>query len=44
MHAQAVEWLDDYNPDDIETLPIQYALARIAARRNAAKARLGKKT
>lgn len=43
-HAQAVEWLDDYDPDEVEILPIKYALGRIAARRNAAKARLGKKT
>ena len=43
-HAQAVEWLDDYDPDDIEILPIKYALGRIAARRNAAKTRLAKKT
>ena len=38
-HAQAVEWLDDYDPDDIEILSIKYALSRIAA-----KTRLGKKT
>ena len=43
-HAQAVEWLDDYDPDEVEVLPIKYALDRIAARRNAAKTRLGKKT
>jgi len=30
-HAQAVEWLDDYDPDEVEILPINYALARIAA-------------
>jgi hypothetical protein len=41
-HADAVEWLEDYDPDLIEELPIKYALSRIAARRNAAKARLAK--
>lgn len=30
-HAQAVEWLDDYDPDEVEVLPIKYALSRIAA-------------
>jgi hypothetical protein len=38
-HADAVAWLDDYDPDLIEELPIKYALGRLAARRNAAKAR-----
>jgi hypothetical protein len=41
-HASAVAWLDDYDPDLIEELPIKYALGRLAARRNAAKARLAK--
>lgn len=41
-HADAVEWLEDYDPDLIEELPIKYALGRIAARRNAAKTRLAK--
>lgn len=41
-HAEAVEYLDDYDPDVIEELPIKYALGRIAARRNAAKARINK--
>ena len=41
-HADAVAWLEDYDPDLIEELPIKYALGRIAARRNAAKARLAK--
>jgi hypothetical protein len=43
-HADAIEWAGDYDPDAVDELPIQYALARIANRRNAAKARLGKKT
>jgi hypothetical protein len=42
-HADAKEWADDYDPDTIDELPIKYALARIANRRNAAKARLVKK-
>lgn len=41
-HTHVVEWLEDYDPDLIEELPIKYALSRIAARRNAAKARLAK--
>jgi hypothetical protein len=43
-HAEAREWLDDYDgdPDIIEELPIKYALGRIASRRNAAKARIAK--
>jgi hypothetical protein len=39
-HADAVTWLDDYDPDTFDELPIKYALGRIAARRNAARARL----
>lgn len=34
-HADAKEWADDYDPDIIDELPIKYALARIANRRNA---------
>ncbi|HZL01251.1 MAG TPA: plasmid pRiA4b ORF-3 family protein [Caulobacteraceae bacterium] len=41
-HEQVVEWLDDYDPNLVEDLPIKYALGRIAARRNAVKARIGK--
>ena len=43
-HADASEWADDYDPGVIDELPIKYALARIANRRNAARARLLKKT
>jgi hypothetical protein len=39
-HAEAKEWLDEYDPKVIDELPIKYALSRIANRRNAAKARL----
>ncbi len=42
-HAEAVEYLGDYDPDAIEKLPIKYALGRIASRRNAAKVRINKK-
>lgn len=42
-HAEAVEYLGDYDPDVIEELPIKYALGRIASRRNAAKVRINKK-
>ncbi len=42
-HADLKEWADDYDPAMFDTLPIKYALSRIANRRNAAKARLAKK-
>jgi hypothetical protein len=42
-HAEAKQWLDDYDPDEIDELPIKYALGRIAKKRNAAKARLAKR-
>lgn len=42
-HAEAKEWLHDYDPKSIDELPIRYALSRIANRRNAAKARLASK-
>ncbi len=41
-HQTAFTWLGDYNPDTIDELPIKYALGRIAARRNAARAPLAK--
>ena len=41
-HADAVTWLEEYDPDTLDELPIKYALGRIAARRNAARARLAK--
>jgi hypothetical protein len=43
IQAAAKEWLDGYDPDEIDELPIKYALGRIANQRNAAKARLAKK-
>ena len=42
-HAEAKKWLDDYDPNLVDELPIKYALGRIANQRNAAKARLAKK-
>ena len=40
--APAVLVVADYDPYVIEELPMKYALGRIAARRNAAKARINK--
>jgi hypothetical protein len=42
-HAEAKQWLDDYDPNAIEELPIKYALGRIANQRNAAKGRLARR-
>jgi Plasmid pRiA4b ORF-3-like protein len=42
-HAEIKEWLDGYDANEIDDLPIKYALSRIANRRNAARARLAKK-
>lgn len=42
-HAEATQYLDDYDPLLIEELQIKYALGRIASRRNAAKVRINKK-
>ncbi len=39
-HAEITEWLDGYDPDELEVFPIQVALGRIAARRNAAAKRI----
>lgn len=39
-HADTREWLDGYDPDELETFPIKIALGRIAARRNAAAKRI----
>ena len=39
-HADVSEWLDGYDPDDLDLFPIQVALGRIAARRNAAAKRI----
>lgn len=42
-HAEITEWLDGYDPREIDELPLKVALGRIANRRNAAKARVAKK-
>lgn len=39
-HADIFEWLDGYDPDELDVFPIQVALSRIAARRNAAAKRI----
>jgi hypothetical protein len=39
-HADIREWLDGYDPEEIDILPIKVALGRIAARRNAAAKRI----
>lgn len=41
-HAEISEWLEDYDPDALDVFPIQVALGRIAARRNAAAKRIMK--
>jgi len=42
-HAEVAEWLEDYDPKDIDETQIKISLGRITNRRNAAKAR-SKKT
>lgn len=39
-HADVNAWLDDYDPDYLDVLPINTILGRIAARRNAAAKRI----
>ena len=39
-HSEISEWLDEYDPDVLDVFPIQIALGRIAARRNAAAKRI----
>jgi len=41
-HAEITEWLDGYDPKEIEELPLKIALGRLANRRNAARKRLTK--
>jgi hypothetical protein len=41
-HAEITEWLDGYDPREIEELPLKIALGRLANRRNAARKRLTK--
>ncbi len=39
-HAEITEWLDGYDPDELDVFPLEIALGRIAARRNAAAKRI----
>ena len=39
-HADICRWLDDYDPEELDIFPIQVALGRIAAKRNAAAKRI----
>jgi hypothetical protein len=39
-HDEISEWLDGYDPEALDKFPIEVALARIAARRNAAAKRI----
>ena len=42
-HAEVSAYLEDWNPEEIEELPIRIALGRITNRRNAARTRIAKK-
>lgn len=41
-HVEITAWLDEYDPDELDVFPMQVALGRIAARRNAAAKRIMK--
>ena len=41
-HDEITEWLDGYDPEELDIFPIEVALGRIAARRNAAAKRIVK--
>ena len=41
-HAEASEYLEDWDPEDVDEFPLRIALSRIASRRNAARKRLSK--
>ena len=41
-HDEVAEWLEGYDPHDLDELPIKYALGRMAARRRAARSRARK--
>lgn len=43
-HAEVAEYLEDWDPTEIDELPLRIALGRIANRRNAARTRIAKKT
>ena len=42
-HDEMVEWLDNYDPETIDEVPLKIALGRLAAKRNAARTRLATK-
>lgn len=42
-HAEVAEYLDGWEPKEIDGLPLRIALSRIANRRNAARTRIAKK-
>ena len=42
-HAEVAEYLEEWDPKEIDELPLRIALGRIANRRNAARTRLAKK-
>lgn len=39
-HVEITEWLGGYDPDELDVFPLEIALGRIAARRNAAAKRI----
>lgn len=41
-HADIVDWLDGYDPDTFDELPLKIAIGRIASRRRAGKVRKAK--
>lgn len=43
-HAKVAEYLEDWDPKEIDELPLRIALGRIANRRNAARTRIANKT
>ena len=43
-HAEITDWLDEYDPNEIDKLPLNAALGRLAARRNTARIRLTKRS
>jgi hypothetical protein len=42
-HAEIADWLDGYDLNEIDELPLKIALGRLANRRNTARTRLAKK-
>jgi hypothetical protein len=43
-HAELAEYLEDWDPKEIDEFPLRIALRRIANRHNAARTRIAKKT